>query len=263
MEKNDELLLILILIVVLVILAISIYFYLASKAKLLEKEAFIQKSLDLKELQVQNLQAINETLEMEREKFATSIQDEIDPLLVTLQLNIGRYKKDFLANRLRIEDLDYCQQFVDSVVMNLRATSNSLAPQKKLQYGLSNALHNHFKSLENSTIHFSSTYTDSRFLSKNQILNLYHICVELAISMCKCDSPAALYVRLEADESDVLIFFSHDKSVLNLSVYPTKYSVLDRYALDSIQARMSIINAKVYFEKQDSGTSVVVKVPLY
>ena len=262
MDKTNDILLSIIILSLAIALVVLFYILMVVKKASRGIDLQQQQSLTIKDQEIKSLRLVIDALEVEREKIASNIHDEIGPLLATLKLNISKYKRDLAANKLRPEELDIGREFIDTIVVNLRTASHNLSPQFVLKYGLVQAFRNYFQAFQVPKIDFESNITNDKFISKQIATNVYRISLELINNSIKHDAPDYIQVSLNQEESLLVLTIKHNKLGMTNAVYQAKLNAGDKLGLESINSRLRIINASINFEKQEGGTEVTLIIPL-
>ena len=262
MDKTHEILLLIILISLFLGLVIVLYLlYLVRRASA-GLDMHTQQALSLKDQEMKNLRAVIDALETEREKIAFNIHDEVGPLLATLKLNLSKYKRDLAEGKLRAEELERGQEFIDTIVNNLQTTSNNLSPQFVLKFGLLQALRNLLQSFQMHQIQWETNIENDKFISKQVAINVYRITIELLSNVIKHDNPDEIKVILNREESLLVLTIKHNKPGMNNAMYQAKLGNGDKLGLESIHSRLRIINASINFDKNDNSSEITLIAPL-
>lgn len=246
-----------IIFLLIVVIILFIVFY---SKKLIAKEAIHQLTIKNKELDI--LRVAIETQEAEREKIARNIHDEIGPLISTLKFNIDKYKRDLVKNELKKEDLQQATEMIEIIAINTRSVSHDLAPQFLLKHGLTVALKSFVSTITSIDVDFKTTMDESFPLSKPISINIYRIALELINNTMKYDQPEKMVIELLQAEKSITFRLVHDKKGMTNSIYQQKINEKNGLGLESIQARLIVLNGTIDYSYVQNQTIVEVQVPL-
>ena len=88
-----------------VVLVLVIVIFVVQAIKRLERKEN-EHTISLKNKELEQLRAVIEAQESEREKLAVNLHDEVGTLLSTLKLNVSRHKRSLSKNKLTEEAED-------------------------------------------------------------------------------------------------------------------------------------------------------------
>lgn len=241
---------------VLVIILFVVYY----SKKIQAKESSHELSLKNKELEL--LRVVIKTQESEREKIAANLHDEVGPLLSTLKLNISKHKKSLSKNILTNNDLDTEREFIDIIIDNVRTACHHLTPQFVLKYGLIKGLKNFITPINYPVITLNSNLENENHLSKQIILNVYRIGLELINNAIKHGKPKKM--KIEIMEVNDLLYFKlyHNGVGLNENQFNKAIENKNGLGLSSIESRIIILNGDIKFHEQSNESITTLTIPL-
>lgn len=217
--------------------------------------------LDIKNKELEMLREVIQAQEMEREKLAAGLHDEIGPLLSVLKLNMSRHMKQYERDCLEIDHLDAERQFIDEIILRVRGLSHELTPHLVTKKGLVFGLRNLAKSVNNFSIQIVNQSEGVENLKTQTNLNTYRIILELLNNMMKHERISELVIQFKDQENHLEINFNHDGKGISNELVQQKMQEGNGLGLTSIQLRLLVLNAEIeYFE--DIHTKIKLRIPL-
>ena len=235
------------LIMFLLILVIAVFVVVYSK-RMKDKESKYQLSIKNKELEL--LRGIIDAQDTEREKIASSLHDEIGPLLTVLKLNITKHTRSLDKQTLVVNDLLQERKFIDEIIDNIRNVSHELTPHFIKNNGLVYGINHLVSSISNPHITIYPEIDDKTLLNNNLTVNCYRIILELLNNIIKHDTAKQVEIMLKHLENQLEITINHDGCGLDHSEYTHLLSNNKKgMGLNSIHSRLLILNGKIMYSK--------------
>ncbi len=141
--------------------------------------AVIHDISKLQETERKILNAVIETEENERKRFAKDLHDTIGPLLSSINLSIAALVK--ADDKKKLEIIDVSKEAIHEAFHSIKEISNNLSPHILNDFGLGKAIKNFTGKLsvsESVTINFESNILDKRLESNVEVV-LYRVVTEL------------------------------------------------------------------------------------
>lgn len=236
---------------ILVILFI-IYF----QRKILLKEKKLKEIEREKELQM--VKATIEAEEKQKEKIVNNLHDEIKPLLVLLKHTID---KNTIRDNTKPE-----LELIDKIIEGIRTSSLDLIPAFLSKFGLAKSLEDYLIKLDNSdniVTEFENKINDNELnkFTKQDILNIYRICLETTSNLIKYSDCSFLKIKLESTYEKLIINFFHN----GIPISNHEINVLTENSkglgLKSLKTRTLILNASLDYSVDQNNPAVKFSIP--
>lgn len=248
---------------VLIMLALALAFVLFvnfSQKKILKKQMQIQK-INL-EHQQELLHATILTQEVERERIARDLHDEIGSKLNVIFLNMHRLKVHSKEPQEVSKITKEVSEVINTTIDSIRFISHELLPPTLEDFGLVQAimeLQHSFNTIGKVHIKFTPSQEVQNFKNKLIDLNLFRVLQELLNNSINHGKASEIVISLEQD-NDLIKLKYHDNGsgfdVTNLKSHKG-------LGIKNIESRLRIINAQhSYQSSREKGTSVYISVPL-
>lgn len=243
----------------LVLVFVIITFVVLYNKKMAQKNSDLD--LEVKNNELKLLRTVVETQENEREKIAANLHDEVGPLLSTHKLNLSMMSYDLIDGKLTGEMIKKEQNFIDSVIENVRTVSHDLSPHYLLKFGLEKALIQFFNKIESSNVEVKFDF-DSLKLTKITAINLYRIILELTNNLIKHDPFTQMVVSDDMTNGELTIILNHDGNGMTNEEFSDFLADSTGLGLSSIMSRVTVLSGRIYFSKDVNGGKVEISVPI-
>mgnify|MGYP001375964349 CR=1 FL=1 len=229
------------------------------RRKVIQRESDYQLRLKNNELEL--LRAVIETQESERQKIASNLHDEINPLLASLKLAITRQSKDLV--QMGIDDSQFQKQkeTINEVIDNLQSATRDLSPRILYMFGLVRAINNFLSNLEGISVNYDFQVEENVVLDDIIALNCYRIVLELIQNIRKYENASELAVFLQIEASNLKITISHNGEGITNEKFLHFSEESKGIGLNSIKSRITLLNASIDFQNR-KGAEIVLAVPL-
>ena len=217
----------------------------------------------LKELEMEVRNAIVETEERERKRFAMDVHDGLGALLSTLKIYVTllqksdktQEEKDFLFNEIKTN--------IGEAVSAAKRIANNLMPSTLNDYGLIAALDVFAQSVMRSgavVIHLLGE-RDMPRLEKNNEINIYRICTELINNTLKHAAASNIYLEIKAHNNSLFLSYRDDGTGFDFK--KTLEEKPASHGLKNIVTRVQFLKGRILdAEKPSNGTSFQLEIPL-
>ncbi|HAN17060.1 MAG: hypothetical protein A2X13_05230 [Bacteroidetes bacterium GWC2_33_15] len=150
------------------------------------------------------LNAIIETEERERKRFAKDLHDGLGPLLSTVKMSVSalmKYEKD----ESNLEIIKNTDHIINEAIKSIKEISNNLSPHVLTNFGLASAVKN-FTDKINETrvidITFKSNMYNQRFSTNIEVV-LYRTICELVNNSLQHSNAKNIHINLFSDDSKI------------------------------------------------------------
>lgn len=217
----------------------------------------------LKELEHEVRNAIVDTEERERKRFAMDVHDGLGALLSTLKIYVNLLQKANKTEEERLFLLDEIKTNIGEAVLAAKRIANNLMPSTLNDYGLIPALEVFSQSVMRSgavTIHLMGDRNMDR-LDKNREINLYRICTELINNTLKHAEASNIYLELIAGKKKMDLQYKDDGKGFDFA--EALAGNPGSHGLKNIMTRIQLLNGRLVPEKRiDMGTVFHLEIPL-
>ena len=232
---------------------------LAYKIKLINDESIKQKNDKLKaqhKLEITKLNALIEGEENERNRIAQDLHDGINGDLSAIKFQMMALKSK-LSKETNQDNLDKSIAMIDTTCEQVRTISHNLTPYAISQFGLSYALEQFCKKMDNPLLIIDYQWFGGNLeLPKNIETSIYRIVQELIQNTIK-----------HANAKEVLVHCNNLEDNLNLTIEDDGQGFdqnLEKKGIGfkNIENRINYLNAKMDIETSGKGTTVLISIPL-
>ncbi|MBI9036117.1 MAG: PAS domain S-box protein, partial [Bacteroidales bacterium] len=156
------------------------------------------------------LNAVIETEESERKRFAKDLHDTIGPLLSSINLSISALVK--ANDKKKHEIIDVSKEAIQEAFHSIKEISNNLSPHILNDFGLEKAIRNFTAKLEVSesvNINFDTNINDIR-LDFNVEVVLYRVVIEMINNTIKHAKAENIDITIKESEKDIELIYKDD-----------------------------------------------------
>lgn len=224
--------------------------------------------LDLKrESQKALFAAVSNTEQIERERIATNLHDEVGMALNMVKQNLSRQKR-----HISPEDAHY-QLTLDSITLlnktiaKISTSVYDLVPKFLLEFGLMSSLQNDLDIINRAGDVKTSLFVLANFefethFDKRIILEINRICTELLNNILKHSKCTNLSLEIMCDLKFVTLTYKHNGQVLTNEDVDRLTEKSSGLGLRSIKGRCLIINANIKYYSENSLAVTKFVIPL-
>jgi PAS domain S-box-containing protein len=212
-----------------------------------------------KNYQQQIFEAILETEEKERRRFAGDLHDELGPQLASMRIYASSLKKR-TDNPEALAITDELMDIIKKSISNVREISNNLSPHLVETYGLAVAIEAEIKNKQSFfSIGYEQNINRFRFDPKIEIV-FYRICKELLNNTLKYAQASKVYIKVAFDNNLLKMTYLDDGKGFDFNNYMHKQN--KGLGLLNIQSRMNSLNGSFDIQsKAGEGFIAVFYVP--
>ncbi len=191
------------------------------------------------------MDAIIDTEETERKRFARDLHDDFGPILSSIKMYL-RLLNDNTENARSTEVIETIRGLVDESIAIVRTTSNALSSHVLVQYGLVSAMHNITdKFAPFVKISFTTNLTTERFAPNTEAV-IYRIFNELLNNTVKHAEAKNINIQLHIESGILELRYSDDGKGFDLKNKMTDSA--DGIGIFNIFSRVKTIGGKYTFE---------------
>ncbi len=244
----------------LLLFLVVIFFILTHKKKLVQKNQLHQIEIQNKELEM--LKRVIDTQETERQKIASNLHDEINPLLVSIKHVLTSQSKELTAMGIDSTRISNQNEVINSVIENIQSSTRDLSPRILYTFGLPRAIKSFLNDIEGVDVSYD--FIGESFIEKTETINLniYRITLELINNIRKYEQIKKLYVSLVGSEKSVILRIVHDGEGITNEEFHDYAAHSKGIGLNSILSRVKLLEATLDFTK-GKDSEIVLEVPLF
>jgi signal transduction histidine kinase len=208
------------------------------------------------------LNAIIQTEENERKRFAKDLHDGLGPLLSTVKMSVSTLS-EMEQDEGRNEILRNTDYVINEAIKSIKEISNNLSPHMLKNFGLASAIKNFTNRIVGSKVPnflFESNLYGKRFNDEIEVI-LYRVVCELINNTIKHANAKNIEIHLNQQDKTILLTYSDDgmgfdtSEVLHGSAKGMGYS--------NMMSRIRSIKGTIEVESHpETGTRAILRVSL-
>jgi signal transduction histidine kinase len=231
---------------------------LANKTLLQENETRYQRRL---------LDASIEVAELERQKIATNMHDDVGLMLSTIKLNLSRIQRNLNDKTLVEELLHNNTGMIDETIKTIRSISHELMPKMLVKVGYVIGLKEMCNQINASGIimvNFTNDTITKIHLNKKHELQLYRLVKEVANNIIRHAEASVINIGVSNSPTILTTMVSHNgKGIDTHMVEELAYSGKG-IGLKSILSRAQLTGSVIQYITLGSAESkILIDTPLY
>jgi PAS domain S-box-containing protein len=211
------------------------------------------------------LNAIIETEEKEKERFAKDLHDGMGPLLSTIKIYLNLIKSSEASETEKKKFLDDAMALTDEALVNTREIANDLRPSNINRFGLAASVRTLCEKFNTGGIihiEFEMKNFQQDDLGKDLEVTLYRIINELINNTLKHASARNISILI-IKENELLILAYYDDGIGFDSAKIMESKTQKGMGLSNIMSRVRAVNGTCSINKSNkTGTEVIIKVGL-
>lgn len=244
---------------VLLVMVVSLGFYLLRYRDALKHQAVLQEQKEhLREMQIQ---AVIDSQEKERKRFASDLHDGMGQLISALQLNINaiRQHKEPTTRDALFEN---SEQILTDIHDEIRNIAFNLMPPVLIKEGLVSGLNDLLRRINKTgkvRVSLSQHGMPSR-LAEIMEISLYRIIQELLGNMLKYSSASLVAIDFTAYDQEVVVTLEDNGMGYNLE----KFKASSGNGWRNINSRIHLIKGQIEFDvvENRANNTVIITVPI-
>ncbi|MBN2596195.1 MAG: PAS domain S-box protein [Marinifilaceae bacterium] len=208
------------------------------------------------------LNAVIETEENERKRFATDLHDSIGPLLSSINLYLSALAKSKLSDRNE-KMITASREIVSETLVNIKEISNNLSPHVLNDFGLVNAIHSFINQINLSksiNITLDSKNLEGRLNQQVEVV-IYRVVTELINNTIKHAGASNIQITLSKENNSLNLIYIDDGKGFNPQEISIETSGMGLY---NILSRIRSLNGthNIQSTPETGGMMAVVTVNL-
>lgn len=231
-------------------------------SKLIEYEgnpavlSMIRDITERKEYEKKVLEAIINTEEREREKFARNLHDDLGPLLSSIKMYMNSVKS--ITDKTKMDFIiEQVNEILKESIQTTKAISNDLSPHILTNYGLVPAIESFIEKLsEHIQIYFESNIKSIRMKSEIEF-SFYRIIKELLNNTIKHANASEAKIHLYKTETLVNLEYTDNGTGFD----PKKTEKRQGMGIFNILSRIKSLNGKYEYIPVKKGMKLKLSVP--
>lgn len=264
MAIKEELILIITGIFFTTTLAIAIVFILSFFKK---KTEFLRSihDMELKNKELELMNAVVQAQETERTKIARNLHDEVGSILSMAQQNLSVAIKQVPDGSPFLEDVEFTMDVLEQSVAKIRSISHGMLPHFLVKFGLQKALKRLMEQTQKTLgnpCSFSSSIEGKLVLPQQAEIHFYSIALELLNNLLKHARPQFVHLFLERSNQHLLLKITHDGVAISQFDYEYLLHHGDGMGLESISHRLTLIAGELQYQRQALGGTIELAMPL-
>ncbi|MEL6558765.1 MAG: sensor histidine kinase [Bacteroidota bacterium] len=251
--------LLLISLAILLVLLIVLFYFLRYRSRQKHQAVLQEQKVRMRESQ---MQAVIDSQESERRRFATDLHDGMGQLISALQLNIQAMNESKGDLEKRDQLYENSTGLLKDVHKEIRNIAFNLMPQTLTKEGLMAAVKELIKRINKTrqlTVHFSELDMDERLPEVAEV-SLYRIIQELLSNIMKYSKAANVYLGLTNHGDELVLTLEDDGEGYDLE----KFKVSEGNGWRNINTRLNLIKAEIEIDTKEGrkGTSTIINMPM-
>lgn len=259
---NTSILLIIGTAAILFLACFVIFFVLLHQKRMFESRSLIKEKENLHQKKL--IDASIEVAELEREKIAKDIHDDVSSVLNVVNLHLSRISRNEEDKVLTKELIKESKELLESTIENIRNISRDLMPPILIRLGFENGIAELCRQIRNSDaveINFIPSQ-QALEVSKRIELQLYRIVQEVINNIIKHAKATEITITLIHSSSAFTIQIHHNGNGISSDMINRLTEGRGGIGLRSIQSRAQMINAAVqYITKGESDSVITIEIP--
>ena len=209
------------------------------------------------------LNAIIQTEEKERKRFAKDLHDGLGPLLSTVKMSISTLSL-MDQDPSRKEIIENTAHVINESIKSIKEISNNLSPHILNNFGLASAIKDFSNKIDSKVVHinFESNAFNKR-LEENVEVVLYRVVCELINNTMKHAQAHVADINLTIQHKNILLSYSDDGVGFNVNEVVGDNLQVNGMGYSNMLSRVNSIKGRMDVESSpESGTKVLIRVKI-
>jgi len=207
------------------------------------------------------LNAVIQTEEKERKRFAKDLHDGLGPLLSTVKMSVSTLSL-MDTDPARKEIIENTAYIIDESIKSIKEISNNLSPHILNNFGLASAIKDFIHKIDSKliNINFESTAFNRRF-DENVEVVIYRVACELIHNTLKHAKAKLIDINLTFQHKTILFSFSDDGVGFNVAEILSENPTYHGMGYSNMLSRINSIKGKIEVDSSPQhGTKVIIRV---
>jgi signal transduction histidine kinase len=231
-----------------------------------KKATFLQSQfeLELKNRELEQMNAVVVAQEQERAKIARNLHDELGAILSMAQRNLNTTLTQMPHEIEWRDDLRFILDVLDESVVKIRLISHDMMPHFLVKFGLLKTLQRLMIQTEKSLGHtctFSTNITEDLELEEQQEIHFYCVVLELLNNLLKHGHPKCVDMSLMLNSTHLSVEMRHDGVAISQADYEHLLHYGDGVGLVSVAHRLNLISGEVLYRRHQKGGAIELAMP--
>ena len=221
--------------------------------------------LELKNKELELMNAVVQAQEMERTKIARNLHDEVGSILSMAQQNLSVAIKQVPEDSPFLEDVEFTMDVLEQSVAKIRSISHGMLPHFLVKFGLQKALQRLMEQTQKTLgnpCSFSSSIDGKLVLPQQAEIHFYSIALELLNNLLKHARPQSVHLFLDRSKQHLLLKITHDGVAISQSDYEYLLNHGDGMGLESVSHRLTLIAGELQYQRHALGGTIELAMPL-
>lgn len=221
--------------------------------------------LDLKNKELELMNAVVQAQETERTKIARNLHDEVGSILSMAQQNLSVAIKQVPEDSPFLEDVEFTMDVLEQSVAKIRSISHGMLPHFLVKFGLQKALERLMEQTQKTLgnpCSFSSSIDGKLVLPQQAEIHFYSIALELLNNLLKHARPQSVHLFLDRSKQHLLLKITHDGVAISQSDYEYLLHHGDGMGLESVSHRLTLIAGELQYQRHALGGTIELAMPL-
>lgn len=206
------------------------------------------------------LNAVIDTQEKERKRFAEDLHDGLGPLLSSIKIYLNLISAKKIDDQEKQNLVRYTNELIDEAIRSTREISNNLMPSLLADYGFLVTIKSFCKKINITGLLEieieTEGYTDR--LDQHIEITLYRIILELINNTLKHAQASNVYIKLIKHDHKVHLSYTDNGKGFNISNIKSKQN--SGMGINNIFSRVeSLLGECEYFSEENKGTCVKIE----
>jgi len=209
------------------------------------------------------LNAVIQTEEKERKRFAKDLHDGLGPLLSTVKMSISTLSL-MDQDPSRKEIIENTAHVINESIKSIKEISNNLSPHILNNFGLASAIKDFANKIDSKVLHinFESNAFNKRF-DENVEVVLYRVVCELITNTMKHAKAHVTDINLTFQHKNILLTYSDDGIGFNVNDVMGDNLQASGMGYSNMLSRVNSIKGRMDVESSpESGTKVLIRVKI-
>jgi len=242
----------------------TLFFMFGFRKKMAQKTELIQ-NLEL-ETKLVIFKAASEAEELERERIARNLHDEINLMLVVHKHVLEKHAFNIESNEFNLDEFYQEIGSIEKIREAITACATKLVPAFLLNNGLPTMIEDHMRHINHAgklkaRCNILLNEDISTILGKQEELNIYRICLELINNLLKHALPTAVTITISNVNGGLFLQIDHDGKKISTEEVEILMLKGSGLGLNSIKARCLILNAAIHYSDNLDGPAITLLVP--
>lgn len=236
--------------------------YKYNKNRVVERQKF---EMELKNKELELMNAVVQAQETERTKIARNLHDEVGSILSMAQQNLSVAIKQVPEDSPFLEDVEFTMDVLEQSVAKIRSISHGMLPHFLVKFGLQKALERLMEQTQKTLgnpCSFSSSIDGKLVLPQQAEIHFYSIALELLNNLLKHARPQSVHLFLDRSKQHLLLKITHDGVAISQSDYEYLLHHGDGMGLESVSHRLTLIAGELQYQRHALGGTIELAMPL-